>query len=232
MPDDRPPRLSEDAKKGIRRLAAYLRQARIDVDTVTMQYSAVEELAGKELEPKMLYGLLLLKARKRDEAVGIFEEIKIEDPELLLPLQGLVWVQFEKRYYRSGMNALVDLLDGIAKPKKADAPYPAEAQGALRWAGLLREYAAVAAEQRLRPPQQSLDAVDAAAAAHGRQATQFYQQGRDLVKKTAGEFDAKIAAAAGEAATAKLKIERRLLNSYTNFPFNELAKQVVAGLDE
>ena len=231
LPDDRPPRLTEDAKRGIRHLAAYLRQARIDVDAVKPQYEAVEQLAGKEVEPKLLYGLLLLKARKRDEAAGKFEEIKVDAPGLLLPLQGLVWVQFEKRSYRSGMNALVELLDGVAKPKKADAPYAAQAQGALRWAGLLREYAAIAAEQRFRPPQQSLDAVDAAAAAHGRQAMQFYQQGRELVRKTTGEFDAKIAADTSEAATAKLKIERRLLSSYTNFPFNELAKQVIDGLD-
>jgi len=232
LPDDRPPRLSEDAKKGIRRLAAYLRQEKIDADTVMMQYSAVAQLAGEELEPKLIYGLLMLKARERDEAVQVFEEIKIENTGLLLPLQGLVWVHFEKRSYRSGMRALTDLLEAVPKPGRPGAAYPPEAQAAFQWAGRLREFAATAADARYRPASQSLDEVDAAAAAHSPQVVQLFQQGRERVRKTVGEFDAKIAAAASEADTARLKIERRQLNRYASFPFDELVGRVIDGLDE
>ncbi|NQU21655.1 MAG: serine/threonine protein kinase [Candidatus Nealsonbacteria bacterium] len=233
LPDDRPPRLSEEAKKGIRRLAAYLRQDKIDVGTVMMQYPAVEQLAGEELEPKLIYGLLMLKARERDEAARIFEEIKIEKAGRLLPLQGLVWVHFGKRSYPSGMRALAELLEATPKPRKPGDPVSPEAQAVLQWAGRLREYATAAAgDARIKTPSQAVDAVDAAATAHGQQAVQLYQQAREQVTKTAAEFDAKIAAAAGDADTARLKVERRQLSRYASFPYDDLVRDVVDGLDK
>ena len=48
LPDDRPPRLTDEAKKAIRKLGAYLRQSKVDAAVAEQQYTAAKDLSGEE----------------------------------------------------------------------------------------------------------------------------------------------------------------------------------------
>ena len=120
LPDDRPPRLKEDAKKAIRKLASYSRQTRIDRDAVIEQYTLAEQLT-KEVEPPLILGLLLMKMKDREAALQHFGELKINHPDLPLPIRALAWLWFDKRSYGSGMDELAEL---VSKTPKAEQPDP------------------------------------------------------------------------------------------------------------
>ena len=150
-PDDRPPRLTDDAKKEIRKLAALLRNVKIDMDAAREQYVATRHAAGKELEPRLLWSLLLTKGKESDAATKRFEALKGEKPDLLLPMQGLAWLRFQKRTYTAGMNDLVELIDKIPQPAKPGGSYPAQAAEIFKWAGQLRQFVATAEQEAYRP---------------------------------------------------------------------------------
>lgn len=231
LPDDRPPRLSADAQKAIRKLASFLRQDKINQEAAAGQYAEAWRLAGEEPEPKLLYGLLLQKAKQRDEAFRFWEEIRIERPERLLPLQGVVWLRFEKRTYQPGVDELIELVSKVPKPPKPGVPYPKEVRRIFQWVGQLREFAATAARSDLRPSAQSLDKLDAAVAEHGKDAEQRYRHGRDMTARVTHDFDERIRLARTEASTLKLRIERHRLVHYVSFPYNEIAQSILAGLE-
>ena len=231
LPDTRPPRLTEDAKTAIRRLAAFLRQDQIDVAAATGQYDNAVKLAGKELEPRLLYGLLLLRAKQRDAALKHLEELKAEHPKLLLPLEGMAWLRFGNRNYLTGVNELAELIGNVPKPEKPADAYPEQAQRLFYWAGQLREFAATAVQERLRPPADSLAALDAAIAAHGNRAERFYRLGQARTRAKVDDFDRRLAAAGTRADAAKLRMERRRLVHYVAFPFDRAAQRILAGLD-
>ena len=230
--DARPPRLSDEAKTAIRALAAFLRQDKIDLDAVSEKYAEADKLAEGELEPKLLYGLLVLKAKEKEEAFRHFEQLKIEHPKLLLPLQGMVWLRFDKRRYKAGVDELTEMVSTIPERKKPTDPFPKEIQDLFYWAGLLREFSDVVAEGIWRAPEQNLKNLDAAVAAHGDAAVRFYQQGRSRTQSIMHDFDSRITRADSEAAAKLLKVKRRQLVNYTTFPFDEIRQRILAGLDQ
>jgi serine/threonine-protein kinase len=232
LPDDRPPRLSEDAKKSIRKLSVFLDQAKLDVVATNQEYATASLLAGKEIEPRMLYGLLLMKAKESDAALKHLEELKIEKPALLLPLQGIAWVRFQKRTYAAGMNDLLELVGKLPKPDKAGAGYPEDIQQVFTWVGQLREFAASGEQEAYRPAAELLGNLDAAVAEHGDEAQRLYEAGRDHSRAKANKYDEQLAAAEDAALAAKLKVERHRLVHYADFPFNRYAQQILAGLDQ
>ena len=61
LPDDRPPRLSEAAKTSIRKLAGYADQLKVNLDEASQEYDVALQAAGDEPEPRLLFGLVLLK---------------------------------------------------------------------------------------------------------------------------------------------------------------------------
>ena len=63
LPDAAPPRLSEEAKIAIRKLASLLEPAKPNVEAAKKEYEAASKLADKEIEPRVLYALALIKAR-------------------------------------------------------------------------------------------------------------------------------------------------------------------------
>ncbi len=229
LPDDRPPRLTEDAKKAIRQLAGHLRQDEIDPAAAEVHFSDAAQLAGKELEPRLLYGLVLMKAHERDAAFKHLEELKIERPGLLLPLQGIAWLRFSKRGYKAGTDDLIEMISAI-KPGQS---YPKDVLATIYWAGQLREYAGNCPEKGWQPTPQTLTRLDAAVGTLGPDAEQAYTKGRAATSKIYADFDNRAAAAASDPATkAKIKIERRRLVHYVSFPFDLKAQEVLAGLDK
>ena len=99
LPDDRPPRLSEAAKTSIRKLAGYTDQPKINLDEASQEYDAALQAAGTEPEPRLLFGLVLLKKKDRDKAAQHFEIVKSELPDQLLPYAALAWLRMDKRAY-------------------------------------------------------------------------------------------------------------------------------------
>ena len=231
LPDARPPRLSEDAKKAIRKLAPFLHHDRVDTAAASAQYAAANQLAGKELEPKLLYGLVLLKSRQRHEAEKHFEEMKAEHPDLLLPLEGLVWLRFSKRSYQSGVEELAELVRRIPQPDGSTDEYPKHLEDVFGWVGQLREFAHAAAQQGWPTPEETLQKLDAAVAAHGPDAEQLYRQGRNQSRDVVQRFDALIGEAKSDATASKLRVQRRQLVHYASFPFDQSAQRIMDGLD-
>ena len=140
--------------------------------------------------------------------------------------------QFEKRAYQAGVDELVELVSKISKPKKPNDPYLEAAQQMFHWAGQLREYAAVAAEEGGPPLDIALAALDAAIADHGEKSRQFYEAGRAKSLAVHRDFEKQIAAAASTSVSAKLKIERRQMARYVAFPYEQAVQQVLATLDQ
>lgn len=232
LPDDRPPRLTEEAKKAIRRLAVHLRAARPDRETIDPDFAAARELAGAELEPRLLFGLLLLKSRDRDEVTRHFEELRVENPDLLLPLQATAWGQFDARRYPAAVGQLTELASRIPVPTKDADGYDLHTLGIFTWAGQLREYAASAVPDAWQAPAEALVQLDAAVARHGLDARQAFEQGRTATRNVVLDFDRRITAAESDAENARLRVERRQLGHYASFPFDEEAARILAGLDK
>jgi hypothetical protein len=71
LPDTTPPRLSDDAKAAIRRLAAATSKQRIDKANAQSLIAAAEQLAPKQPEPKLVGAILLLKSREYNEGLSL-----------------------------------------------------------------------------------------------------------------------------------------------------------------
>lgn len=232
VPVNTAPRLSEEAKESIRRLAAFLKLDRIEMLDVNLQYAIAKKQAGKEPEPDLLYGLILMKARQRTEASKHFTQLSLSHPDFLLSLQANAWLEFEKRTYQEGVEALERLVATLPRPKKAGETLPSETTEIIQWAGRLREFAADAVEDNLRVPKAALEKLDAAVASLGAESQQLYERGRAGTRKGIEGFDKGIANATDEATRAKIRVERRQLPRYTSFPFNEAAQKILAGLNQ
>lgn len=230
--DNRPPRLAEEARKAVRKLAEHLQRKRIDFDLLGQHYAAAAGCAGAESESKLLYALLLLKGRRPQAAREQFGELEFGHPDWLIPLQGTAWAWFEERGYTAGLKKLQQLASQIAKRETAGEQDAERIAGILRWIGRLRQFAEIAAEKGFRVPPQSLAELDAAVAPPARA---LYEQGRrdSRDRKQEIENQAESARQAGNLASATqlTTVERYLLNNYAAFPFDEAQKQITDGLD-
>ena len=232
LPDDRPPRLSEAAKKEIRHLADYAAQAKPDADAVEQDYQAALQAAGAEPEPKLVYGLLLMKRKDsegREKAIQHFQSMKSEMPQRLLPYAALAWLRMEKRTYPAAVHELAAMIAKIPSPPPPDMA--GEANYLFSWAGQLRDHAAGVSEPS-RQLGEALAALDAAVAAHGKTAVSLYEQGRKVSKDIVNDFEAKIANSSDETEISKIKIDRKQLFRYADFPLERYMRQVLLQLDE
>jgi serine/threonine protein kinase len=237
LPDDRPPRLSDEAKTAIRKLAAHLRQDRIKMKEVERDYSDATKAAGQEPEPKLLYGLILLKSKQSkqlDKAIQHFNGLQAQRPSAaLLPLQAVAWARFCKRSYASGVEGLRELVSKMPASKKAGEPAAEATRQMFQWIGQLREYAALATESSYRPADSLLTSLDAAVAQHGDDLQRAYAEGRSKSAAVYNEFKQRIADATSESDAARLKVEQRQLTPrYAEFPYDQTATRILDGLDE
>ena len=70
LPDDTPPRLTEEGKGAIRDQLTYLARSRVEEEEAVQLYEAADKLAPDEPEPRLALGLTLIKARKLTEAIA------------------------------------------------------------------------------------------------------------------------------------------------------------------
>ncbi len=235
LPDDRPPRLNEAAKASIRKLAGYTDKPAFNLDEAAQEYDAALKAAGAEPEPRLLFGLVLLKA-KRDpknpnKAAQHFEVVKSELPNQLLPYAALAWLRLENRRFTLGIPELVRMIEKIPKPAGPDQSVAPLTPDPFEWAGKLREYAAGVGDPSRQLTEETA-ALDAAVAARGPEAVALYNKGRQHSKEILADFDNKIAAATEEADKGTLIVKRRLLANYADFPLAQYRDQVLAHLDE
>lgn len=233
LPDARPPRLSDDAKKAIRTLAAFLQQDRPNLKEGEQAFSTALDMCKTEPEAKLLWGMLLLKGRKNDDALKFFGTVRSDHPDLLLPLQGSIWARFQKRSYKAAAEELNELIGKIPKLPNAADTYPPDVRRVFYWTGQLREFAGsltAEAGQPPPPPADSLKALDAAVAERGADAEGFYLKGREAAKIKIVDIDKRIAG--GDANADMLKINRRLVITFTDFPAAPAVKQILGGLDQ
>ena len=236
LPDDRPPRLSEEAKTAIRKLAAHLRQDRINKKDVESDYDEATKAAGEEPEPKLLFGLILLKGKQSkqlDKAIQHFNGIQAKQSSSLLPLEAVAWARFRKRSYTPGVEGLRELVSKTPMPKKVGEPATETTRQMFQWIGQLREYATVATEPFYRPADSLLTSLDAAVAKHGDDLQRAYTEGRAKSTTVYNDFKRQIADAPIESDAARLKVEQRQLTPrYAEFPFDQTATLILGGLDE
>ena len=229
LPDNRPPRLSDEAKIAIRKLASHIRQDRINLSEAEGDYMVAVAAAGKEIEPKLLYGLLLMKNKRRDPAQRQFAAVESQCPDLLLPLQGIAWVSFDKRAYLSGVDVLAELVAKVPKPKMA---YSEAQQQVFYWAGQLREYVALTLEKGNPSSTSSFSALDAAVAGQNADAQRLYEEGRAKSQAIHDDFERQIATAESASVAATLKMESHQATRYVEFPYDQTIQQILAGLDQ
>ncbi|MCS7305858.1 MAG: protein kinase [Thermoguttaceae bacterium] len=235
LPNLQPPRLSENAKRSIRRLLALLRQEKIDMDAASQAYSEAKNLAGTEVEPQLAYGLCLLKSKDRkdrEEAQQHFEQMKVDHPELVLPRLAIAWTLFERQSYSRALDELVQLLQNMPKPKP-DQGLSTDWQSIFAWIGQLREFAELIPEGPVRVKPELLEQLDGAVSQWGAAAMQTYEQGRSKTRSVAKQFDQQIADPnADEASRLRLKVQRRQLAQYATFPFELMTQQILASMEK
>ncbi len=233
LPNNTPPRLTEDAKKAIRRLASNLLTPHIDPKKVDDEYAAAQELSQAEAEPKLIFGLLLIKAKKDAEAIKVFDMIKGDHPDLFLPLMGATWSRFRKQDIGGGSVDLLHLLNKLEKASQAGSDAEQKYIVAVSaWAGRMREFAAAAAPEQRRPPQTLLDEIDASAKQLSEPARRAFDQGRAHVHKVTTGLDKQIADTADQSEQLKLQVKRRQLPEYAAFPFEAATQNVFDGMQK
>jgi hypothetical protein len=77
---------------------------------------------------------------------------------------------------------------------------------------------------------QALAKLDSAVAALGNAAVKLYEQGREETRTKLKQLDTRIESS-DEASQAKLRIHRRQIGSYAQFPTDAAVESVLAGLD-
>jgi hypothetical protein len=134
----------------------------------------------------------------------------------------------DKRTYATAVNELTAMMAKIPNPPSPELRY--EASFLFRWAGQLREHAAGVGDDSL-PLREALTALDAAVAVHGPQAVELYTQGRQATAAVLADFDAKMAESKDETDISKLKVDRKQLSKYADFPLDKYIRQVLLMLD-
>jgi serine/threonine protein kinase len=233
LPDDTPPRLTEEAKQSIRQLAAILTQTPVDTTQAGMVFDEAQRHAPKEFEARQLYSLILLKARLHADAVSQQDELKSKAPGLLVPWMASGFTRFEKQDFAGGISDLTQLVSRLQVPKPDTPPAAAMRFGqTLEWIGRMREFAVAAGQEERRPAATLVAALDAAIARLGEDGEAAYAKGRQSVLAVAADFDRKILEAGGDPLALRLGVERKQMRNYVIFPYEAIAQDILASLDD
>ncbi len=123
------------------------------------------------------------------------------------------------------------MIEKIPKPADPARPQAPLTPDPFEWAGQLRDYA-VGVSDPSRPLNEAVAALDAAVAARGAPAAALYKKGREHSAEILADFDKKIGEATEDADIGTLKVKRKLLPNYTDFPISQYKEQILAHLDE
>ncbi|HZN34971.1 MAG TPA: protein kinase [Pirellulaceae bacterium] len=225
LPETTPPRLTDDAKEAIRRVAAAVAQQKIDSTDAMFLISAADRLAPKQPEPKLVGGILLLKARQHNDAIDHLAQVVAQYPRTPLAWEVSAWARFEKLNFTGGISDLTQMIRNLPEGTLPDAD-----RRAIPWVGRLREFAANAASVDRRPPPAAIEALDAAVATRSEDVQMLYRQGREAVSQIIQDFDRRVLAADPNE-QIKIKLDRVALRHYTAFSLEAASQQALATLD-
>lgn len=229
LPNDTPPRLTDEAMAAIRSLAAVVRQSKIEPLDARRAYDDAKRLSGQEPETPTLYALVLTKTRQFDEAQRLIEETKVAKPGFWPVYEADIWCNFSNRQYSQGVKEIADLVKRLTDSKTP--PSASEMERIFLVAGRLREFAEKASDDRNLTPD-TIAALDVAVAKLGPTALEPYNRGRAASLKVMMGFDKDIADATDRFDVSKHTFERRQLRHYINFNFDALADAVLTYLEE
>ena len=126
----------------------------------------------------------------------------------------------------------MELVGKVPKPGRPANPIRRRLPELFKWAGQLRQFAAAAEQEIYRPAAELLAELDAAVAKHGSEGQRLYQEGRDHSAAVLADFEQRLAGGTDPAQVSRLKVERHRLVHYADFPFEQYAKDILAGLDQ
>ncbi|HUS38257.1 MAG TPA: caspase family protein, partial [Pirellulales bacterium] len=227
------PRLSEDAQTQLRKLAVYLSAEKINTDDAYQAMQGAERAGPGQPEAGQLMGLIYLKANQPDAAVKMFHAVLKNDPDLLLPVQGMIWGLYQDKEYKPAVNGLVRLVARVPKEIGADGEMKGQSRQIIEWVGRLREFAGEAALASDRPDDTELEKVDQVIAESGLAAKRAYAQGRKHVQRELQEIDQQIDRALTRAERLRLeRLARPRLSTYLSFSIEAAAQQVLEGMSD
>ncbi|GAB4131151.1 MAG: hypothetical protein Kow0040_10100 [Thermogutta sp.] len=233
LPDNRPPRLSEDSKAAIRTLAAMITMQDVNPQIADEAFRNASKGIESEPEPFLLYGLLLVKNRQLPEAVRYLEPLKVSHPAEPLPYLLLAWIKVFRRDYRGALGEMQAFVEHW--PRRAEATYPTTELDLPRtvfWLGQLREFIEGVADERERPLPIDLQSLDDAVRSLGNEAAQAYDQGRKQTRAIIETFDQQLASAQGNREKeVQIRFERRQPTRYLSPLIEDWARAVLAGLN-
>ena len=233
LPNNTPPRLVDEAKQILRRIAADLTRPQVDLVKGRELYSQVLAMVPKEPEPKLMHAVLLWRGAEAAEAKEFVDELKAQLPREALPWKLSAWQNYGQQEYAVGVADLTQMVARLRTPRKADDPWPEPTLKSLEWCGMLRDFAAQAVTERRRAPAAALAELDDAVAKLGAEAAAAYQTGRSAAQKVMLDFDKQIADdATPETKRFQLRQERIKLANYATFPLEGEVQQLVNRLDE
>lgn len=226
LPDNRPPRLTQAAKEAIRRLASFLRQERPNLSLAQKEYDAALLLCKNEPEPHLVYALLLLRGRERDQAAVLLADLRARHPDLLVIAHAFVWLELERRNPSGAARALGELAGLLAKLVSTMGTADPFLEEIAHWCGRVREYAG-----SLENIESVLSKVDSQMAQCGPTLHEAYQKGRQEAQAILKRFDEQIAAA-DPLSLPQLRVEKRQLRHYASFPYETWLDRILAGMDD
>lgn len=188
IPDDTPPRLSDEARKSIIELLSRLNQKGLDDAAIRSAAADAERLSGGQPEPMIACGLLLIKVGKITDALEILENIRLGNRGFFVADQAVIWIHFYKRHYKLGTSKLTELLQQIPKPEKKDETYSEDNLQRFEWAGRLRELAGSVNWTARIPDPNDLKACDEIVESHGTLPSQRYEAGRKVARQIVARF--------------------------------------------
>jgi serine/threonine-protein kinase len=225
LPDPSPPRLSPQAKDLIRQLATQFRQERPDLGTAKQRYEAVVQVAPREPEAPLLYGLLLMRSRQRDEAAAVLAALRVQRPDLLEVVHAMTWLDLDRRNFSGAAQGLLEMSAILCKLAVGSGNPDDFHLELANWCGRVREYLTA-----VDVPESSLTKVDENFEQAPRQWTEAYRAGREESRKILAKFDEEMAGA-DSFRLPTIRLERRQLRNYASFPYEKWVDRIVAGLD-
>ncbi|MGQ9820791.1 MAG: protein kinase domain-containing protein [Thermogutta sp.] len=233
LPDNRPPRLSEEAKAAIRALGAMITLQDVNSQVADEAFRKASKGIESEPEPFLLYGLLLVKNRQMAEAVRYLEPLKVSHPAEPLPYLLLAWIKVFRRDYRGALTEMRAFAEHW--PRRSEAAYPTTDLDLARtvfWLGQMREFIEGAADERERPLPIDLQGLDDAVPTLGGELAQAYEQGRKQTRAILETLDQQLAAAQGNREKeVQIRFERRQPTRYLSPLIEDWARAVLAGLN-
>jgi serine/threonine protein kinase len=239
LPDNTPPRLADEAKQILRRIAADLTRPQVDAAKDAQLYSQVAAIAAKEPEPKLMHAIMLWRAADPKDASQVtaakefVDELKATLTAESLPWKLSAWQNLEQQAYPAAVADLAQMVARLKAPRKPGEPWPEPTLKSLEWCGTLRDYAAQAVTERRRASAAALSALDGAVANLGAEAVKAYEAGRAAAQQVMKNFDKQIAdEATPDPKRFALRQERIKLHNYAAFPLDTEVQQLVNRLDQ